>query len=160
MMLIYSRKSILIFQLSVLSLGCGWGRSTLKLISTWNLPKTAKLIDNPVNDARRSKTCSSERGHASPISEGETCTGGLEGLRTSNGVAISARDMSVGEGINDHPPWQSVPYWILKFKKIKLILIHIFPSWPPFNYYLDIYNKIFHPACHKYCNITILSSKR
>ena len=57
-----------------------------------------------INDATRSETCSSEQGHASPVSDGETRTRGREGLRTSAGVATSARDMSVGEGINDHPP--------------------------------------------------------
>ena len=64
---------------------------------------TIGAID-PVNDATRSETSSSERGHASPVSDGETRTRGREGLRTSAGVATSARDMSVGEGISDHPP--------------------------------------------------------
>ena len=42
--------------------------------------------------------------HASPVSDGETRTRGREGLQTSAGVATSALDMSVGEGIFDHPP--------------------------------------------------------
>ena len=40
---------------------------------------------DPVNDATRSETSSSERGHASPVSDGETRTRGREGLRTSAG---------------------------------------------------------------------------
>ena len=38
------------------------------------------------------------------VSDGENRTRDCEGLRTSAGVATSARDMSVGEGISDHPP--------------------------------------------------------
>ena len=44
------------------------------------------------------------RGEAQPVSDRETCTRGREGLRTYAGVAISARDISVGEMITDHPP--------------------------------------------------------
>ena len=68
----------------------------LKLANKDLFDHTIGAID-PVNDATRSKTCSSERGHASLVSDGETCTRGREGLRTSAGVAISARDMSVGK---------------------------------------------------------------
>ena len=57
-----------------------------------------------INDTTQSETCSSEQRHASLESDGETRTRGHEGLRISAGVAISAQDMSVGEGINDHPP--------------------------------------------------------
>ena len=42
--------------------------------------------------------------HTSLVLDGETRTRDREGLRTSAGVATSARDMSVGEGISDHPP--------------------------------------------------------
>ena len=48
-----------------------------------------------VNDATRSEAGSEEQVHTSPV---------LEGLRTSAGVANSARDMSGCEGIHDHPP--------------------------------------------------------
>ena len=44
------------------------------------------------------------RGEAQPVSDRETCPRGSEGLETYAGVAISARDISVGEMINDHPP--------------------------------------------------------
>ena len=46
---------------------------------------------------------SKEQVHTSPVSDGETRTRDREGLRTSAGVATSARDMSVAEGIYDHP---------------------------------------------------------
>ena len=67
-----------------------------------------------INDATGSKICSSEQGHASLVSDGETRTRGREGLWTYASVAISARDMRVGEVISDHPPQQNVEYWILK----------------------------------------------
>ena len=57
-----------------------------------------------INDATRSETCSSEQEHGLPVSDGETRTRDCKGLRTSAGVASSARDMSVGEGIYDHQP--------------------------------------------------------
>ena len=57
-----------------------------------------------INDATRSETCSSEQGHASSVSDGETRTRGCEGLQIYAGVATSAQDMSVGEVISDHPP--------------------------------------------------------
>ena len=44
------------------------------------------------------------QGEALPASDRETCTRGREGLVTQAGVAISARDKSVGEMIEDHPP--------------------------------------------------------
>ena len=47
---------------------------------------------------------SKEQVHTYPVPDEETRTRGREGPRTSAGVAISARDMSVGEGISDHPP--------------------------------------------------------
>ena len=42
--------------------------------------------------------------NAIPVSDRETYTRGREGPRTFAGVAISARDMIVGEVISDHPP--------------------------------------------------------
>ena len=57
-----------------------------------------------INDTTRSEICPSRHVHASSVSEGETRTRGCEGLRIYAGVAISARDMSVGEVILDHPP--------------------------------------------------------
>ena len=56
------------------------------------------------NDAPRSEASSNEQVHTSPVSDGETHTRDCEGLWTSAGVATSARDTSVGEGIYDHPP--------------------------------------------------------
>ena len=44
------------------------------------------------------------QGKAQPVSDRETCTRGREGPRIYAGGAISARDMSVGEVISDHPP--------------------------------------------------------
>ena len=44
------------------------------------------------------------QGEALPASDRETCTRGCEGLVTQAGVAISARDISVGAVIEDHPP--------------------------------------------------------
>ena len=57
-----------------------------------------------INNATRSEICPSGQVHASAVSDGETSTRGCEGLRIYAGVAISARDMSVGEVILDHPP--------------------------------------------------------
>ena len=62
------------------------------------------IKSNHINDATRSEACSSEQGHGSSVSDGETRTRGREGLQIYAGVAISARDMSVGEVIFDHPP--------------------------------------------------------
>ena len=45
---------------------------------------------------------SEEQVHTSTVPDEETRTRGREGPRTSSGVATSARDMSVGEGIYDH----------------------------------------------------------
>ena len=56
-----------------------------------------------INDTTRSETYPSGQVHAPPVSDRETCTRGREGPRTYAGVAISARDMSVGEVISDHP---------------------------------------------------------
>ena len=39
-----------------------------------------------------------------PEGQGEICLRGCEGLDTFAGVAISARDISVGEIISDDPP--------------------------------------------------------
>ena len=79
----------------------------LKLANKDMINHTFDVIkpDN-INDATRSETCSSEQGHASLVSDGETHTSGREGLWTSAGVATSARDISVGEVIydHDHPP--------------------------------------------------------
>ena len=44
------------------------------------------------------------QGEAQPVSDRETCPRGREGLETYAGVAISARDISVGEMIDDHTP--------------------------------------------------------
>ena len=57
-----------------------------------------------INDATRSEICPSGQVHASLVSDGETRTRGREGVRIYAGVATSARDMSVGEVIPDHPP--------------------------------------------------------
>ena len=43
------------------------------------------------------------QGEALPASDRETCTRGRESLVTKAGVAISARNMSVGAVIGDHP---------------------------------------------------------
>ena len=43
-------------------------------------------------------------GEALPATDRETCSWGREGLVTHAAVAISARDMSVGAVIGDHPP--------------------------------------------------------
>ena len=43
------------------------------------------------------------QGNALSVSDRETCLRGYEGPRTYAGVAISARDTSVGEMISDHP---------------------------------------------------------
>ena len=51
-----------------------------------------------------SEAGSEEQVHTSPVLDEETRTRDREGLRTSAGVATSARDMSVGKGIYDHPP--------------------------------------------------------
>ena len=42
--------------------------------------------------------------HTYPVPDEEARTRGREGPRTSAGVAFSARDISVGEGVLDHPP--------------------------------------------------------
>ena len=39
-----------------------------------------------------------------PVSDEETRIRGIEGPRTSAGAAFSARDISVSEGVLDHPP--------------------------------------------------------
>ena len=44
------------------------------------------------------------QGEALPASDRKTCPRGCEGLETYAGVAIRARDISVGEMISDHPP--------------------------------------------------------
>ena len=44
------------------------------------------------------------QGEALPASDRETCTRSCEGLVTQAVVANSARDMSVGAVIRDHPP--------------------------------------------------------
>ena len=44
------------------------------------------------------------QGEALPASDRETCTRSREGLVTQAVVANSARDMSVGAVIRDHPP--------------------------------------------------------
>ena len=60
--------------------------------------------ENHINDTTQSETYPSGQVHASPVSDRETCTRGREGPRTYAGVAISARDISVGDMISDHPP--------------------------------------------------------
>ena len=59
--------------------------------------------ENLINDTTWSETYLQGQVHALPVSDRETCTRGREGPRTYAGVAISARDMSVGEMISDHP---------------------------------------------------------
>ena len=89
-----------------------WILHNFKVISALKLLKLAntELLDHTsgaivtVNDATRSETGSNEQMHTSPVSDGETRTRDREGLRIYAGVATSARDMSVGEGISDHPP--------------------------------------------------------
>ena len=75
----------------------------LKLANKELFDHTIGAIET-VNDSTRSETGFNEHVHTSPVSDGETRTRGREGLRTSAGVATSARDMSDGEGIYDHPP--------------------------------------------------------
>ena len=75
----------------------------IKLANKELFDHTIGAIDTD-NDLTRSETCSNEQGNTSPVSDVETRTRDREGLRTSAGVATSARDMSVGEGIYDHPP--------------------------------------------------------
>ena len=60
--------------------------------------------ENDVNNTTWSGTYLQGQVNAIPVSDRETCTRGREGPRTYAGVAISARDMSVGEVISDHPP--------------------------------------------------------
>ena len=60
------------------------------------------VVDSSI--AATSGDGSEEQVHTSPVPDEETRTRGREGPRTSAGVATSARDMSVGEGISDHPP--------------------------------------------------------
>ena len=57
-----------------------------------------------INDTTQSEICPSGQVHVPSVSDRETCTRGREGLRIYAGVAISTRDMSVGEVILDHPP--------------------------------------------------------
>ena len=47
---------------------------------------------------------SEEQAHTYPVPDEETRTRGREGPRTSASAAFSARDISVGEGVLDHPP--------------------------------------------------------
>ena len=44
------------------------------------------------------------QGEAQPVSDRETCLRGCEGFETKAGVAISDRDISVADMIDDHPP--------------------------------------------------------
>ena len=53
---------------------------------------------------RMSQPNPNRQGEAQPVSDRETCPRGCEGLETYAGLAISARDISVGEMITDHPP--------------------------------------------------------
>ena len=50
-----------------------------------------------------SEDLSEEQVQPYPVSDKETCIRGREGPRTSAGAAFSARDISVGEGVLDHP---------------------------------------------------------
>ena len=61
-------------------------------------------LESHINDTTRSETYPSGQVHAPPILDRETCPRGCQGPRTYAGVAISTRDMSVGEVILDHPP--------------------------------------------------------
>ena len=54
------------------------------------------------------------QGEVLPASDRETCSRGCEGLVTEAVVANSARDMSVGAVIGDHPPQRNVHQQALK----------------------------------------------
>ena len=60
--------------------------------------------ENDVNNTTWSGTYLQGQVNALLVSDRETCPRGCEGPRTYAGVAISARDTSVGEMISDHPP--------------------------------------------------------
>ena len=49
------------------------------------------------------------QGEALLVSDRETCPRGREGLDTYDGVAISARDISVGAVIVDHYKHKNIP---------------------------------------------------
>ena len=59
---------------------------------------------NKINIKMQEYSSGKGQGNALAVSDRETCLRGREGLRTYAGVAISARDTSVGEMISDHPP--------------------------------------------------------
>ena len=56
---------------------------------------TGQCVNQPNTDGQ---------GEALPVSDRDTCPRRSEGLEPYAGVAISARDISVGEMINDHHP--------------------------------------------------------
>ena len=61
-----------------------------------------------------SEDLAEEQVHTYPVSDKETCIRGREGPRISAGAAFSARDISVGEGVLDHPPQRNYAYRIIK----------------------------------------------
>ena len=70
---------------------------------------TQNILPNKGNIETGTVDCESTpnlegQGEALPASDRETCTRGCEGLVTQAVVATSARDMSVGKLIGDHPP--------------------------------------------------------
>ena len=83
-----------------------------------------KMADTIIENSKSESTPNPEgHGEALPATDRETCPRGREGLLTHAVVAISARDMSVGELISDHPPYQNVHQRLLKWnltKKIEL----------------------------------------
>ena len=83
-----------------------------------------KMADTIIENSKSESTPNPEgHGEALPATDRETCPRGREGLVTHAVVAISARDMSVGELISDHPPYQNVHKRLLKWnltKKIEL----------------------------------------
>ena len=76
------------------------------------LPTQGDLEINTV--CCQSQPNSAGQGEALPVSDRETCPRGCEGPRTYAGVAISARDTSVGEIISDPLTLRNVHHWIIK----------------------------------------------
>ena len=67
------------------------------------------LFDHAIEVVKSSNDATSgdgseEQVHTYPVPDEETRTRGREGPRTSASKAFSARDISVCEGVLDHPP--------------------------------------------------------
>ena len=67
------------------------------------------LFDHKIGNVDSSSDATSddsseEQVHVYPVPDKEAQIRGCEGPRTSAGAAFSARDISVGEGVLDHPP--------------------------------------------------------